>query len=65
MYELAGWGRPAPANTQPPRERIDVRLPVELVRELRLRASSEGVSLSALIQHVLRDGMHLASVEDF
>ena len=42
MYELADWGRPAPAEWNEPRERLDLRLPPSLVRVLRARALLEG-----------------------
>lgn len=59
MYELADWGRPAPAEWAEPRERIDVRLPAGLVRVLRSRARAEGVSLSILLERFAREAMHL------
>lgn len=59
MYELADWGRPAPAEWAEPRERIDVRLPTGLVRVLRSRARAEGVSLSILLERFAREAMHL------
>ena len=59
MYELADWGRPAPPEWGEPRERIDVRLPSNLVRVLRSRARSENVSLSILVERFVRDAMHL------
>lgn len=60
MYELADWGRPVPADWDEPRERIDVRLPLTLVRLLRSRARAEGVSMSVLLERYARDAMHLA-----
>lgn len=59
MYELADWGSPAPAESTHVRERIDIRLPVGLVRVLRSRARAEGVSLSLLLERFTREAMHL------
>ena len=59
MYELADWGRPAPAEWSEPRERIDVRLPPALVRVLRARARSENVSVSQVVERFVREAMHL------
>ncbi len=59
MYELADWGRPAPPEWSEPRERIDIRLPENLVRVLRGRARSENVSLSLIIERFVREAMHL------
>jgi hypothetical protein len=59
MYELADWGRPAPAEWSEPRERIDVRLPPSLVRVLRARARSENVSVSLVVERFVRAAMHL------
>jgi hypothetical protein len=59
MYELADWGRPAPADWREPRERIEVRLPPALVRVLHSRARSENVSVSVLIEDFVRQAMHL------
>lgn len=59
MYELADWGRPAPAEWNEPRERVDLRLPPSLVRVLRSRARSENVNVSALVERLVREAMHL------
>ena len=60
MYELADWGRPAPAEWSEPRERIDVRLPPSLVRVLRARARSENVSVSVVVERFVREAMHIS-----
>lgn len=62
MYELADWGRPAPAEWAEPRERLDLRLPPSLVRVLRARARSENVNVSVVVERMLRDAMHLTPV---
>lgn len=62
MYELADWGRPAPAEWADARERLDIRLPLGLTRVLRSRARAEGVSLSVLIERLTREAMHLEPV---
>ncbi len=62
MYELADWGRPAPPEGSEPRERLDIRLPANLVRVLRSRARSENVSLSLLVERFARAAMHLTPV---
>ena len=59
MYELADWGRPAPAEWSEPRERVDLRLPPALVRVLRARARSENVNVSVVVERMLREAMHL------
>ncbi|HEX5630509.1 MAG TPA: hypothetical protein VFY15_02515 [Acidimicrobiia bacterium] len=59
MYELADWGRPAPAEWNEPRERLDLRLPPSLVRVLRARARSENVNVSIVVERMLREAMHL------
>lgn len=59
MYELADWGRPAPADWTEPRERLDLRLPPSLVRVLRARARSENVNVSVVVERMLREAMHL------
>jgi hypothetical protein len=60
MYELADWGRPAPAEWTEPRERIDVRLTPSLVRVLRSRARSENVSVSVVVERFVREAMHIS-----
>ena len=59
MYEIADWGRPAPAEWTEPRERLDLRLPPSLVRVLRARARSENVNVSAVVERMVREAMHL------
>ena len=59
MYELADWGRPAPAEWTEPRERLDLRLPPPLVRVLRARARSENVNVSVVVERMVREAMHL------
>ena len=59
MYELADWGRPAPAEGTEPRERLDLRLPPSLVRVLRARARSENVNVSVVVERMVREAMHL------
>jgi hypothetical protein len=59
MYELADWGRPAPAEWTEPRERLDLRLPPSLVRVLRARARSDSVNVSVVVERMLREAMHL------
>jgi hypothetical protein len=62
MYELADWGRPAPAEWTEPRERLDLRLSPSLVRVLRARARSENVNVSVVVERMVREAMHLAPV---
>lgn len=62
MYEFSDWGEPAPADWREPRDRIDVRLPAGLIRVLRARARSEGVTVSDLVTRFVREAMHLAPV---
>jgi len=57
MYELADWGRPLAPDWTEPRERLDARLPVHLVRVLRSRARAEGVSMSVLVHRLLTEAM--------
>ena len=59
MYEIADWGRPAPAEWTEPRERLDLRLPPSLVRVLRARARSENVNVSVVVERMVREAMHL------
>jgi predicted DNA binding CopG/RHH family protein len=54
MYELAGWGHPAPPDWMERRERLEARLPVDLVHRLRVRAQAEGLAFSEYLEHVLR-----------
>ena len=62
MYELPDWGRPAPAEWVEPRERLDLRLPPSLVRELRARARSDSVNVSVVVERMLREAMHLVPI---
>jgi len=57
MYELADWGSPVAPDWEQPRERLDARLPSNLVRVLRSRARAEGVSVSVLVQRLLSDAI--------
>jgi hypothetical protein len=59
MYELADWGRPLAPDWTEPRERLDARLPVHLVRVLRSRARAEGVSMSVLVHRLITEAMGL------
>jgi len=59
MYDLADWGRPVAPEWEEPRERLDARLPVHLVRVLRSRARAEGVSMSVLVHRLISEAMDL------
>ena len=59
MYELADWGQPVAPDWTEPRERLDARLPVHLVRVLRSRARAEGVSMSVLVHRLIIEAMDL------
>lgn len=60
MYELADWGQPVPPDWDHPRERLETRLPANLVRVLRSRARAEGVSMSVLVHRLLSEAMGLS-----
>ena len=64
MYELADWGRPAPAEWSQPRERVEVKLPAGMVRVLRGRARAEGISMSVLMQRLVAGALNLDSEVD-
>ncbi|MCB2222822.1 MAG: hypothetical protein KQH83_01505 [Actinobacteria bacterium] len=51
------WGDPRPAEWHGPRECLSVRLPPELVREVRERARVQGVSLNVAAQRLLERGL--------
>jgi hypothetical protein len=53
MYELANWGTPIEPEWTEPRERLEARLPTNLVRVLRSRARAEGVNMSTLVHRLL------------
>jgi hypothetical protein len=57
MYELTDWGQPAPPDWRHRRERIEARLPVDLVRRLSSLAYAEGMSLSELIEYLLDEAV--------
>lgn len=57
MYELADWGQPVAPEWEQPMERFDARLPASLIRVLRRRARSEGVSVSALMHRLLTEAL--------
>lgn len=59
MYELADWGTPVAPEWSEPRERLDTRLPVGLIRVLRSRARAEGVSVSTLVHRLLARAMDM------
>ncbi|HLA66122.1 MAG TPA: hypothetical protein VJP05_01360 [Acidimicrobiia bacterium] len=59
MYEFADWGHPAAPDWTEPRERLDARLPVHLVRVLRSRARAEGISMSVLVHRLISEAMDL------
>jgi hypothetical protein len=57
MYELADWGQPVAPDWEHPRERLDARLPANLIRVLRSMARAEGVSVSVLVHRLLSDAI--------
>lgn len=59
MYDLTTWGQPAAPDWTEPRERLEARLPSHLVRVLRSRARSEGVSMSVLVHRLISEAMDL------
>ncbi|HUG75776.1 MAG TPA: hypothetical protein VMM81_08960 [Acidimicrobiia bacterium] len=62
MYELAGWGNPAPPDWVERKERIEARLPADLVRQLRARARSEGIAVTDLLERIVRDAVDPVSL---
>jgi len=57
VRELATWGDPRPASWQGPRERLNTRLPPDLIREIRERSRSQGVSVSEFVQRLVEAGL--------
>jgi hypothetical protein len=55
MQTVFDWGSPRPAEWGGPNERIVTRIPVHLASDLRHRAASEGISVSALINRLLTE----------
>ena len=54
---ITEWGDPRPAVWQGPREHLGVRLPPDLIREIRERSRSQGVSVSETVQRLLEAGL--------
>lgn len=61
MYELADWGQPAPPDWVERRERLEARLPADLLGHLRTRAQIEGIAFTDLIERILRDAVDPAA----
>jgi predicted DNA binding CopG/RHH family protein len=57
MYELADWGSPAPPDWMPRSERLEARLPADLVRQVRARAQAEGLRMTEYLELVLREAV--------
>ena len=57
MRARAEWGDPRPADWRGPRESLSTRLPPDLVRQIRVRARSQGVSVSFMVQRLLEAGL--------
>lgn len=57
MYELADWGSPAPPDWMQRRERLEARLPVDLIRQVRARAGAEGMGMTEYLELVLREAV--------
>jgi hypothetical protein len=53
----ADWGDPRPAEWLGPREPLGVRLPPDLIREIRERSRTEGTSVSVMVQRLLETGL--------
>ncbi|MDP2622748.1 MAG: hypothetical protein Q8Q29_02990 [Actinomycetota bacterium] len=64
MYELADWGQPVAPDWEHPRERLDARLPADLIRVLRRMARADGVSVSVLVHRLLSDAIGLQENAD-
>ncbi len=52
------WGDPRPAEWRGPCEPLSTRLPPDLVREIRVRARAQGISVSQMVQRLLEVGLH-------
>ena len=57
MRASLDWGEPQPADWRGPREPLSARLPPDLVRQVRVRARSQGVSVSLMVQRLLEAGL--------
>ena len=51
------WGEPRPADWMGPGETLSARLPPDLVREVRERSRSQGVSVSVMVHRLLEAGL--------
>jgi hypothetical protein len=62
MYELADWGSPAPPDWMERRERLEARLPTDLVWQLRACAQAEGMAMTEYLELVLREAVDTRTV---
>jgi len=62
MRACVEWGDPRPADWRGPGEPLSARLPPDLVREVRARARSQGVSVSLMVLRLLEAGLDGRSV---
>lgn len=62
MYELADWGNPAPPDWIERRERLEARLPTDLVRQVRARAQAEGIGFTEFLERTLRHAVDPAAM---
>ncbi|MBU1226335.1 MAG: BrnA antitoxin family protein [Actinobacteria bacterium] len=51
------WGDPRPPEWRGPCEPLSARLPPDLVRQVRVRARAQGVSVSQMVQRLLEAGL--------
>jgi hypothetical protein len=52
------WGDPRPAEWRGPCEPLNARLPPDLVRQVRVCARSQGLSVSQMVERLLEAGLH-------
>ena len=62
MRASLDWGEPRPADWGGPREPLSTRLPPDLVRRIRVRARSQGISVSMMVQRLLEAGLEAPRV---
>ena len=57
LRAVVDWGDPRPPEWGGPREPLSTRLPPDLVREVRVRAREQGISVSVLVERMLEAGL--------
>jgi hypothetical protein len=58
VHGIVDWGEPRPAEWMGESETLSARVPIDVVRAVRARARSEGVSVSVMVHRLLNTAMN-------